>query len=413
MMEEQVKPSSISRGESQLSESSGCVSSLRKIVVGLLILCIILLAAVSVLFYMIIKLQNDFSTFQERTNYHRSGTTGAQIAPSYSVPNSQSQKTNTPFKPTVDSSRPTKPPTSLGRDGHSGSNSDRDGLPKTTHTESPGVKATNGNQGMKKDSNYCTCRGLPGARGPPGPPGPQGPPGRQGQRGKRGRKGDRGYDGTNGVRGNKGPKGSVGPRGEKGLRGLPGKAGPRGSPGPQGSRGEPGPPGPAGEKGEKGDGTVTVRESPKPYAHIISRGNSKASSSRSDMVILRDNWWEYSPHSLTGNGFSLDQGELIIPKSGVYYVYSQVYFHHTDDTKDPNMNHVLYKKSNSRLISIFAGLVTRGRRFRYKDVLFTSYTGGLHRFRKNDRLMVAVSTQMTGMVKYGETHTYFGAYLVE
>jgi len=57
MMEEQVKPSSISRGESQLSESSGCVSSLRKIVVGLLILCIILLAAVSVLFYMIIKLQ--------------------------------------------------------------------------------------------------------------------------------------------------------------------------------------------------------------------------------------------------------------------------------------------------------------------------------------------------------------------
>ena len=131
------------------------------------------------------------------------------------------------------------------------------------------------------------------------------------------------------------------------------------------------------------------------------------------MCVLRRNWLDITNHALSGNGFALRNGELIIPESGVYYVYSQVYFHHTDDTKDPNMNHVLYKKSNSRLISIFAGLVTRGMRFKHKDVLFTSYTGGLHRFNKNDRLLVAVSTQMTGMVKYGETYTYFGAYLVE
>ena len=128
-MEEQVKPSSIAREESQLLERSGCVSSLRKIVVGLLIFSIILLVAVSVLFYMVVRLQNKFTTFEARTNCPPSG----YPSPS-SDPRHEHQKMNTPLKPTVDSSRPTKPPTSSGRDGHSGSNTDRDGLSKITHS---------------------------------------------------------------------------------------------------------------------------------------------------------------------------------------------------------------------------------------------------------------------------------------
>ena len=128
-MEEKEKTPSISRKESQLSDCSRCASSLRKIEVGLLIFCIVLLVAVSVLFYKVMKLEKDFSACQARTNFQPS-----RFPPPSAEPRTEPQRMDSPLKPTVISSRPTKPPTSSGRDGHSGSNNDQDGLPKVTHS---------------------------------------------------------------------------------------------------------------------------------------------------------------------------------------------------------------------------------------------------------------------------------------
>jgi len=381
MMEAQVKPSSIARGESQLSESSGCVSSLRKIVVGLLILCIILLAAVSVQFYMIIKLQNDFSTFQERTNCHPSGFP----SPS-SEPKTDPLKMGTTVKKTVVRSRPTQPP-------------------RITHSKILGLAATIATKYFTKSSKGCVCQG---ARGPIGPPGL---PGRNGKKGETGERGDRGYDGREGREGQRGIKGDRGIPGRRGVRGPPGKKGPSGPPGPQGSKGEEGTPGRKGEKGEKGGTTITIKEKPRPFAHIT--GTVSRTKSGRPKGIIRDKWRDYGLFGLKGNGFAFSNGELIVPEDGLYYVYSQFYFHHTDERKDPNMVHFMYKESGSGGETILTSIVTRGKKIENKAILFNSYTGGLHKCKKGDKLMVGVSDELKSMVMYVETHTYFGAYLVE
>ena len=116
---------------------------------------------------------------------------------------------------------------------------------------------------------------------------------------------------------------------------------------------------------------------------------------------------------MKGNGFTFSNGALIVPEDGLYYVYSQFYFHHTDERKDPNMVHFMYKESGSGGETILTSIVTRGKKIENKAILFNSYTGGLHKCKKGDKLMVGVSDELKGMVMYVETHTYFGAYLVE
>ena len=129
--------------------------------------------------------------------------------------------------------------------------------------------------------------------------------------------------------------------------------------------------------------------------------------------IIRGDFRDFGPFALRGNGFKFHNGELIIPEDGIYYLYSQVYFNHNDINKDPNMIHFMYKISNSEGETILTSLVTRGNQIGSNSVLFNSFTGGLQRCKKGDRLMVGVTDELKNMVQFVETYTYFGAYLVE
>ena len=129
--------------------------------------------------------------------------------------------------------------------------------------------------------------------------------------------------------------------------------------------------------------------------------------------IIRDSWRDFGKFALRGNGFQFRNGELTVPEDGIYYLYSQVYFQHDNDGLDPNMIHFIYKKSGTKGEIVLTSIVTRGSRILRSSMLYSSYTGGLHKCRKGDQLMVGVSDELKGIVKYIETFTYFGAYLVE
>eukprot|EP00795_Rhopilema_esculentum_P016985 gene16985-8487_t len=316
-------------------------------------------------------------------------------------------------------------------------------------------------------------RGLPGPQGPPGPAGPKGSAARK--KGRKGDQGPRGFDGAAGPPGDRGDRGAMGLPGSRGEKGPPGKAGPQGATGPQGMKGDRGAPGLKGEKGDKGDGTVTVRDDPKPYCHItgrISRRKSRhepkalyvslkwnddsaenATASLSVPVLLGDctcsnqtveatnqsspqtsnpevselvfiaplsyrgiirkEWRDYGLFAMKGHGFTFRNGELIVPENGVYHVYSQVYFNHNDIKKDPNIAHFVYKKSGSDGERILTSLVTRSVKIGNSPVLFNGYTAGMFYLKKGDRLMVGVSEELLRMAQFVESLSYFGAFLIE
>ncbi len=97
----------------------------------------------------------------------------------------------------------------------------------------------------------------------------------------------------------------------------------------------------------------------------------------------------------------------------MYYVYSQVYFKHTDETKEPVMAHFMYRLSGNIGETILTSLVTRSAKIGNNDPLYNAYTGGQFYCKKNDRLMVGVSEELKNMAQFVESLSYFGAFLVQ
>lgn len=259
----------------------------------------------------------------------------------------------------------------------------------------------------------CQCKGATGAEGPKGkrgPVGPQGPQGPQGPPGPMGTPGNHGMQGHPGVRGVPGPKGDRGPKGDpgiaikgdQGIQGLPGKRGPQGKPGDQGPRGERGERGPKGEKGDMGSLESIVR----PSAHITGHSRYTQNSPRSG--ILRD--WENSyglAHS--SGGMQYENGELVIPTTGRYYVYSQLYFQVQDNSKN-YMIHLVQRNRTGTLEVMMRSIASRYRKA--QTFLFSSYQGGVFELQSGDHLLIAVSEDSTHQISTYGSATFFGAFLV-
>jgi len=125
--------------------------------------------------------------------------------------------------------------------------------------------------------------------------------------------------------------------------------------------------------------------------------------------ILRH--WENSlgfAHS--SGGMQYENGELIIPQSGRYYVYSQLYFQVEDDR--PHMIHFVHLNRNGTQQAIMRSVSSRCRAKKAKTFLYSSYQGGVFELENGDHIFVGVSEGNTKSISTAESASFFGAFLV-
>ncbi|XP_019645044.1 PREDICTED: tumor necrosis factor ligand superfamily member 10-like [Branchiostoma belcheri] len=113
-----------------------------------------------------------------------------------------------------------------------------------------------------------------------------------------------------------------------------------------------------------------------------------------------------------------NNGDLIIPQDGFYYVYSQVVYYRflldkTTGRKDTpyQMIHFVLKQTSypepqEILKSVRSSCWSRKAEFG----LHTSYQGGVFRLQRGDRIWVACSN--LHLVSLDETASFFGAFMV-
>ena len=111
-------------------------------------------------------------------------------------------------------------------------------------------------------------------------------------------------------------------------------------------------------------------------------------------LVIKD--WNLShPHSHLLGGMSYQSGKLVVPHSGRYYIYAQIFFLHGT----PAMIHV----NNKRIIVIRPPSGGRNS--------VTVYAGGLFNLRANDVITV-LPDGYTTKIYMSPNHSYFGAFLI-
>ncbi|KAK2566641.1 Tumor necrosis factor ligand superfamily member 10 [Acropora cervicornis] len=117
----------------------------------------------------------------------------------------------------------------------------------------------------------------------------------------------------------------------------------------------------------------------------------------------------------SSGGMAYSDGELIIPLSGRYYVYSQLYF---QEAKKAHLIHFVHRSRNGTKTIIMRSVASRchGQRAsngdKVKTFLYSSYQGGVFDLLADDRILVGVSEDNKGSISTGESASYFGAFLV-
>ncbi|KAG7274075.1 hypothetical protein CRUP_028782 [Coryphaenoides rupestris] len=138
-------------------------------------------------------------------------------------------------------------------------------------------------------------------------------------------------------------------------------------------------------------------------------------------------WWEGRKGLAFLQDVQLQDGELMVPRPGLYYVYAQTYFRHThpmedQDREEPEVEggrelgkpllQYVYKKMNSYADPILlmktsrTSCWSRGSQFS----LHSAHQGGLVPLSAGDRLFVTVSN--ASAVDMDEKSSFFGAFLV-
>ncbi|XP_068437479.1 tumor necrosis factor ligand superfamily member 10-like [Clinocottus analis] len=134
-------------------------------------------------------------------------------------------------------------------------------------------------------------------------------------------------------------------------------------------------------------------------------------------------WWEGRRGLAFLQDVQLQDGELLVPTAGLYYVYAQTYFRHTptlqgeggeeegEDQGRPLLQYV-YKKMGSYPIPILlmktsrTSCWSRGSEFS----LYSAHQGGLFPLGAGDRLFVTVTN--ASAVDMDEKSSFFGAFLI-
>ena len=112
----------------------------------------------------------------------------------------------------------------------------------------------------------------------------------------------------------------------------------------------------------------------------------------------------------SAGGMRYENGKLVIPFNGRYYVYSQLYFQAEDDR--PHMIHFVHLLRNGTQSVIMRSVSSKCRAKKSKVYLYSSYQGGVFELRDGDHVMVGVSEGNTGAISMGDSASFFGAFLI-
>lgn len=112
----------------------------------------------------------------------------------------------------------------------------------------------------------------------------------------------------------------------------------------------------------------------------------------------------------SSGGMQYSNGELIIPLSGRYYVYSQLYFQVEDER--PHMIHFVHLNRNGTQQVIMRSVSSRCRAKKAKTFFYSSYQGGVFDLQNGDHILVGVAEGNTQSISAGESASFFGAFLV-
>ncbi|KAM8822870.1 tumor necrosis factor ligand superfamily member 10-like isoform 3-T4 [Spinachia spinachia] len=130
-------------------------------------------------------------------------------------------------------------------------------------------------------------------------------------------------------------------------------------------------------------------------------------------------WWEGHKGLAFLQDVLLVDGELVVPRPGLYYVYAQTYFRHTPPLEEegggdrgrPLLQYV-YKKVSSYPVAILlmktsrTSCWSRGSEFS----LYSAHQGGLFPLGAGDRLFVTATN--ASAVDTDERSSFFGAFLI-
>ncbi|XP_037312001.2 tumor necrosis factor ligand superfamily member 10-like [Pungitius pungitius] len=130
-------------------------------------------------------------------------------------------------------------------------------------------------------------------------------------------------------------------------------------------------------------------------------------------------WWEGHKGLAFLQDVLLVDGELVVPRPGLYYVYAQTYFRHTPPLEEEGggdrgrpLLQFIYKKVSSYPVPILlmktsrTSCWSRGAEFS----LYSAHQGGLFPLSAGDRLFVTVTN--ASAVDMDERSSFFGAFLI-
>ncbi|XP_078266680.1 tumor necrosis factor ligand superfamily member 10 [Rhinoraja longicauda] len=164
-------------------------------------------------------------------------------------------------------------------------------------------------------------------------------------------------------------------------------------------------------------------------AHLVGTQRTKAPSLKESVVKKlhgqKIQAWEPVKGQAFLHNVEYQDGELIVPRTGLYYVYGQTYFRHRDlvaeegrsrgeapsDADNKQMIQYIYKTSaypEPILLMKHTRTTCWAKNAEYG--LHSIYQGGLFRLRYSDRIFVAVSN--VSLIDVAGGSSFFGAFLV-
>ncbi|KAM6258170.1 tumor necrosis factor ligand superfamily member 10 isoform 2-T2 [Porphyrio hochstetteri] len=163
-------------------------------------------------------------------------------------------------------------------------------------------------------------------------------------------------------------------------------------------------------------------------AHLTGNSNRKNSLSPRNYLPRRGNGqkinnWESSRkgHSFLYN-VELRNGELVIPQSGFYYIYSQTYFRFRENENEDSdlleqvrnprqLVQYVYKLTNyPEPILLMKSARTSCWSKKAEYGLYSIYQGGVFQLKREDRIFVSVSN--SDIVDMDKEASFFGAFMI-
>ncbi|XP_018409254.1 PREDICTED: tumor necrosis factor ligand superfamily member 10 [Nanorana parkeri] len=124
-------------------------------------------------------------------------------------------------------------------------------------------------------------------------------------------------------------------------------------------------------------------------------------------------WWSEKKSSGLSSEIKLENGELVIPENGFYYIYAQTYFRYKDpeEGKSKQLVQFIYRRTNyPSPLALMKNVKTTCWAKNAQHELHSIYQGGVFKLNKNDRIFVSASN--VSMVDMDAAGTFFGAFQI-